>query len=71
MYNMSNLNKFHHSYQVLEKKFRTLSYKKKSSMTHKECLNKCIWPKIFTTNTLGNIVHKMYECDKTKCLIAM
>jgi hypothetical protein len=25
-----------------------------------------VWPRIFTTNTLGTNVYKMYECDKNK-----
>ncbi len=48
------------------KKFKTLSFTKKSSKTHKECLNKFFWPNILTTNTLGINVHKMYECDKNQ-----
>jgi hypothetical protein len=72
MHNMSNLNKFKNSnYQVLENNLGFCLLKKKSSRTHKECLNKFFWPKIPTTNTLGTNVHKMYGCDKTKCLIAM
>jgi hypothetical protein len=40
--------------------------KTKSLKTHKECLNKLFWPKIFTTNTLHVNVYKMYECDKNQ-----
>jgi len=43
-----------------------LSHEKKSSKTHKECVNNFFWPKIFTTNTLCANVHKMYECDKNQ-----
>jgi len=43
-----------------------LFLKKKSSKTHKECLNKFFWRKTFTTNTLGTNLHKMYECDKNQ-----
>jgi hypothetical protein len=51
----------------LVKKSKTLSpKKKKGSRIHKECLNKCFWPKILSTNTLGTIVHKMYESDKNQ-----
>ncbi len=42
--------------------------KKKNSMTHKECLNKFVLPKIFTTNTLCVNVYKMYECHKNQML---
>jgi hypothetical protein len=51
----------------LGKKSKTLSLeKKKSSRTHKECLNKYFRPKILTTNILDIDVHKMYECDKNQ-----
>jgi hypothetical protein len=43
MHSMSNLNKFHNSYQILEKK----------SKTHKECLNNFLGHMILATNTLG------------------
>ncbi len=66
MHRMSNLNKFKDSYQVLEKNPRLCFMRKKSSKTHKECLNKFFWPKIFTTNTLCVNVYKMYECDKNQ-----
>jgi hypothetical protein len=71
MHNISNLNKCQDSYQVLEKTPRFCVMRKKSSRTHKESLNKYFWPKILITNTLSTNVHKMYECDKTKCPIAM
>jgi len=66
MHRMSNLNKFKDSYQVFEKKFRTLFHKKKRLRTHKERLNKFFLPKMFITNTLCAKVHLMYECDKNK-----
>jgi hypothetical protein len=40
--------------------------KKKSSKTHKECINKFFWPKISTTKTLYANVYKGFECDKNK-----
>jgi hypothetical protein len=64
MHSMLDLKKFENSYQILEKKSILCFLRKKSSKTHKECLNKFIWHKIFITNTLGINVHKMYECDK-------
>jgi hypothetical protein len=63
---MSNLNKFMDSYQVLETNLGLCFTRKKSSRIHKECLNHCFWPKIFTTNTLCVNVYKMYECDKNQ-----
>jgi len=66
MHRMLNLNKFNYSYQVLEKYLRFCFMKTKSLKTHKECLNKLFWPKIFTTNTLHVNVYKMYECDKNQ-----
>jgi hypothetical protein len=67
MHRMSNLKKFKDSYQVLEKKSRTLFHEeKKGSRIHKKCINNFFWPKIFTTNTLCANVHKMYECDKNQ-----
>ncbi len=63
---MSNLNKFKNSYQVLENNQRLCLMKKKSSRTHKECLNNFFRPKIFITNTLCTNVYKMYECDKNQ-----
>jgi hypothetical protein len=65
MHQMSNLNKFKDSYQVLEKNPILSHEKKKSKIIHKECLN-FFWPKNFTTNTLFAIVYKMYECDKNQ-----
>jgi hypothetical protein len=66
MHRMSNLNKFMDSYQVFEKNLGFCHMRKKSSMTHKECLNNFFWPKIFTTNTLCVNVYKMYECEKNQ-----
>jgi hypothetical protein len=66
MYNMSNLNKFKDSYQVLEKNLGICLMKKKSSKIHKECLNNFFRPKIFITNTLCINVYKMYEFDKNQ-----
>jgi hypothetical protein len=67
MHNISNLNKFQDSYQVLEKNLGLCFEKKKrGSKIHKECLNKFFWPKILTTNTLGINVRKIYECDKNQ-----
>jgi len=67
MHKMSNLNKFKDSYQVLEKKIQKfVSWEKKSSRTHQECLNNFFWLKIFITNTLCTNVYKMYECDKNQ-----
>ncbi len=66
MHRMSNLNKFKDSYQVLEKNLGLCFMRKKSSKTHKECLNNFFLPKMFTTNTLCAKVYKMYECDKNK-----
>ncbi len=48
------------------KKSKILFLQKKSSKTHKECLNKCFWPKIPITNTLGTSVHRMYKCEKNQ-----
>jgi hypothetical protein len=66
MHNMSNLNKFQNSYQILEKNTRLYFLRKESSKTHKECLHKFFWPKILTTNTLGTNAYKIYECDKNQ-----
>jgi hypothetical protein len=66
MHSMSNLNKFHESYQVLKNNLRFGFLRKKNSRIHKECLNKFFWPKILITNTLGTNVHIMYECDKNQ-----
>jgi hypothetical protein len=63
---MSNLNKFHDSYQVLKKSKALSLEKKKSSRIHKECLNKLFLPKILTANTFDTNVHKMHECDKNQ-----
>ncbi len=63
---MSNLNKFQDFYLVLEKNPRLCFFRKKSSRTYKNCLNKFFWPKILTKNTLGIIVCKMYEYDKNQ-----
>ncbi len=64
---MSNLNKFKDSYQVLEKNPKLcLIRKNKCSRTYKECLNNFFWPKIFTTNTLGANMYKMYDYDKNQ-----
>jgi hypothetical protein len=51
---------------ILEKKTLKLCLlkKKKNLKKSKEFLNKFSWPKILSTNTLNNNVHKMYECDK-------
>jgi hypothetical protein len=68
MHNMSNLNKLQNSYQVFKKIQNFVSKEKKSSKTHKECLNNFFWPKILTTNTLGTNVHKMYDCNKNQLL---
>jgi len=68
MHKFSNLNKFKDSYQVFEKNSRLCRMRKKSSKTHKECLNNFFWLKIFTTNTLCVNVYKMYECDKNQVL---
>jgi hypothetical protein len=65
MHNMSNLNKFQNSYQVLKKNRGFFSINK-SSKIHKKCLNNFFWPKILPTSTLGTDVHKMYECDKNQ-----
>jgi hypothetical protein len=45
-----------------------VTWGKKSSRIHKECLNNFFWPKIFTTNTLYLNVYKIYECDKNQML---
>ncbi len=66
MHKMSNLNKFEDSYQVFEKTLGLCLMNKKSSKTHKDCLNKFFWPMIFTTNTLYVNVYKDFECDKNK-----
>jgi hypothetical protein len=67
MHIMSNLNKFKDSYQVFEKKSKTLSReKKKFKDSFKECLNNFFWPKSFTTNTLCANVYKIYECNKNQ-----
>ncbi len=66
-----SLNKFTNFYQVLGKNQKLPLMKKQSSRTHKECLNKNFWPKIFTTNTLFINVYKMCECDKNQCLFVM
>ncbi len=66
MHRMSNQNKFQDSYQVFEKKSRTLSHEKNNSKTRKECLNNFFWANIFTTNTLCANVYKMYEHDKNQ-----
>jgi hypothetical protein len=66
MHRMLNLNKFKDSYQVFEKNLGLYIMEKKSSMTHKECLNNFFWPNFFTTNTLCVNVYKMYECDKNQ-----
>jgi hypothetical protein len=66
MHNMSNLNKFQDSYQVFKKNLGLCFLRKKSSKTHKKCLNKFFWLKIFTTNTLSTNVHKMCEFDKNQ-----
>ncbi len=71
MHNMLNLNKFQNSYQVLEKIQDFVSWEKKSSRTHKDCLNNFFWPKILTTNTLNRNVIKCMNVTKTKCSIAM
>ncbi len=63
---MSRLNKFKDSYQILEKIPRLCLMRKNNSRTHKECLKKKIWPKIFTPNTLCVSVYKMHECDKNQ-----
>ncbi len=66
-----SLNKFKDFYQALGKNPKLPLMKKQISRTHKECLNKKIWPKIFTTNTLSINVYKMCECDKNQCLFVM
>jgi len=66
MHNMSNLNTFQNSYQILEKNTRLYFLRKKSLKTHNECLHKVFWPKILTIDTLGTNVHKMCECDKNQ-----
>jgi hypothetical protein len=43
-----------------------VSWEKKNSRTHKECLNNFFWFKIFTTNNLCVNLYKMYECDKNQ-----
>jgi len=63
---MSNLNKSKDSYQVFEKHLKLFLIRKKSSKTHKKCLNNFFWPKILSTNTLCINVYKMYECDKNQ-----
>jgi hypothetical protein len=55
-------------YQVLENNLGFCLQKKKSR-THKQSINKYFWLKIFTTNTLGTNVHKMYECDINQALL--
>jgi hypothetical protein len=66
MHRMSNLNKFKDSYQALEKNLRLYCMRKKSSNTHKECLNDFFWPKISTTNTLCVNVYKIYVYDNNQ-----
>jgi hypothetical protein len=50
MHKMSNLNKFKDCYQVLIKNPRLCFMKKKSSSTHKKCLNNFFGP-IFLLET--------------------
>jgi hypothetical protein len=71
MHSMSNFNKLQYSYQVLEKNSRLHFLRKKSSKTHKKCLNKFFWSKFFTTNTLSTNVHKCVSLIKTKCPIVI
>jgi hypothetical protein len=66
MINISNLNKFQDSYQILEINPRFCLWGNCFSRIHKEYLNKFFWPKIFTTNTLSTNVYKIYECDKNQ-----
>jgi hypothetical protein len=67
MHKMSRLNKFKDSYQVLKRNHGLCLMRKiKGSRIQKECLNKKIWPKIFTINTLCVNVYKMHECDKNQ-----
>ncbi len=40
--------------------------KKRSSRTHKECLNKLFFLMIFITNILVANVYKMLKCDKNQ-----
>ncbi len=69
---MSNLNKFQNSYQVLKKKFKTLSCaKKKVQVFINNVLIYFLSPKILTPNTLNINVHKCVSVTKTKCAIAI
>jgi hypothetical protein len=43
--------------------------KKKSSRTHKECLNKLFWLKSFTANTLDAMCTKCSIMTRAKCPI--
>jgi len=70
MHSMSNLNKFQDSYQVLGKNPKLCFVRKiKSKDSYNDCLNKKIWHKMFTTNTLSTNVHKMYEWQKPSSLL--
>ncbi len=72
MHRMSNVNKFNDSYQVLEKHLGLCFMRKKSSRTHKECLNYFFWPKSLAIDTLCANVYKMsMNVRRTKCPIAM
>jgi hypothetical protein len=69
---MSNLNKFKDSYQVLEKKSKTLSHEKnKNSKTHKECLNNFFWPKILPQTSYVLMCIKWMNMTRTKCPIVI
>jgi hypothetical protein len=67
MHNISNLNKFQDSYQVLEKNPKHCFLKKKRSRIHKECLKIFFGPR-FLAQTPLVLVHKSYEHDKNQVL---
>jgi hypothetical protein len=71
MHRMSNLNKFKDSYQILEKNPGLCFMKKKSSKTHKECLNNFFGPRVLPQTPYVLICIKYMSVTITKCSIIM
>ncbi len=73
MHRTSNLNKFQDSYQVLEKNLGLcLMEKKKSSKTHKKCINNFFQgPKLLPPTPSMLMCMKCINVTRTKCPIAM
>jgi hypothetical protein len=71
MHKTLNLNKFRKSYEVFEKHSRLCLMRKKSSKTHKECLNNFFGPRFLSQTPYVLMCMKCMNLTRTQCPIVI